>query len=112
MECVCQSVLQLLGRPQQQYITGTLHQGDDTEEDEGGDEEGTDRVGDVPAERLDQKCGDDHPHAAQGVSQDVEEHTYNQGHHRMRRVDMITPTLPRVSASTWRNTPVTRGIIE
>ena len=64
MKCVPQSVLQFLRCPQQQDVTGSSDEGDDTKEDEGGDEEGADGVGDVPAERLDQQGGDDHPHAA------------------------------------------------
>lgn len=34
----------------------------------------------------------------------------NQPNWRMRMVEMMTPTLPNVSASTWRNTPVRKQV--
>lgn len=70
-------VLLVLGRrSQEENLAGVLEQGDDTEEDERGDEERADGVGDQPAELPDEDGGDDHAHAAQRVSQHVQENTW------------------------------------
>ena len=52
-------------------------QGDDTEEDHDCDGERAERVGDVPAELLDEEGGDDDADGAQGVGKDVQ---VNAGH--------------------------------
>lgn len=77
-------VLLILGRSsQQEHLTGVLQQRDDAEEDERGDEERADGVGDEPAELADEDGGDDDAHAAQRVGQDVEENTWREGREDM-----------------------------
>ena len=72
-----ESLLLFLRGPEQQDVAGAFDKRDDTEEDERGDEQGADRVGDVPAKRLNEEGGDDHPHTAQGVGQHVQKHSCN-----------------------------------
>jgi len=50
----------------------------DTNEDESRDEQRTDRVGNVPAKRLDEQRGHDDTDTTQGVSKNVQEHTCTQ----------------------------------
>lgn len=63
-------------RPQEEDLGCICQQRDDTEEDEGGDEEGTDGVSDQPAKLTNEDCGDDHTNTAQGVSQHVQKDTW------------------------------------
>lgn len=70
----------MLGRSsQQENLAGVLQQGDDAEEDERGDEERADGVGDEPAKLADEDGGDDDADAAQRVGQDVEENSWREG---------------------------------
>ena len=48
----------------------------DRQRDEAWDEERADRIGHQPAKLLDEQRGDDHSDAAQGVGQNVKEHTW------------------------------------
>ena len=85
-----EDVLGLGGRSEQQDEGGLLDQGDDADEDEGGDEEGADGVGHLEVQVLYEQGGDDHPHTAHGVSQYMEEHTWN------------TPQAGARVMSTWQ----------
>lgn len=70
-------VLLVLGwSSEQENLAGVLQQRDDAEEDERGDEERADGVGDQPAELADEDGGDDDAHAAQRVGQHVQENTW------------------------------------
>jgi len=78
------NILLHIGRRSKQENVGRLPQeGDDTEKDHGGDKEGADGVGDVPAQVLNEEGGDDHAHTAQGVRQHVQEHSCNTTHMHM-----------------------------
>ena len=71
---VGQLVVQLLGRSLHQDRHRVGEHRPDGHPDQDGDEDGADGVGDHPAESPHQDGRDDHPRAAQRVSQDVEEH--------------------------------------
>lgn len=60
-----------------------LQQGDDAEEDEAGDEEGADGIGDVQAQVFDQQSGEDDADGAESVRKYVQEDTL---HVRVLRV--------------------------
>lgn len=78
-------VLLVLGRSsQEENLAGVLQQWDDAEEDECGNEERADGVGDEPAELADEDGGDDDADAAQRVGQDVEENPWGEERRRER----------------------------
>ena len=63
------------GSSLEQNFDGVPDERQHTQEDEDGDEDGADGVGDHPAKVLDEDRRDDHAHGTQSVGQDVQEHT-------------------------------------
>lgn len=76
LQRVVEVLFVLRGNPQEENLTGVLQQGDDTEEYQHSNEQGTDGVCDQPPKLPDEDGGYDDPHATQGVSQDVEKDTW------------------------------------